>query len=100
MAPCAQIRSQARQPMHLSWFTPGFPDECCSILPAREPPPMPRFFMAPPKPACSWPLKWVREITMSASMRAWPILASFTYSPFFTGTSVSSVPLRPSAMIT
>ena len=37
---------------------------------------------------------------MSASIRACPILASFTYSPFFTGTSASSVPLRPSAMIT
>ena len=56
--------------------------------------------MQPPKPACSWPLKCVRLITMSASMRAWPILASLTYSPFFTGTRVSSVPLRPSAMIT
>ena len=37
---------------------------------------------------------------MSASISARPILASLTYSPFFTGTSASSVPLRPSAMIT
>ena len=36
---------------------------------------------------------------MSASMRARPILAFLTYSPPTTGTSTSSRPLRPSAMM-
>ena len=52
-ASCAQILEHWRQPMHFSTLTLGFPAACCSILPAREPPPMPRFFMQPPKPACS-----------------------------------------------
>ena len=95
----AQIFSHWRHPMHLFCETLGLPAACCSILPAREPPPMPRFFMAPPKPACSWPLKWVRLMTTSASMRARPILAFLTYSPPSTGTSTSSRPLRPSAMM-
>ena len=56
--------------------------------------------MAPPKPVASCPLKWLRLMTTSASMMARPILASFTYSPPATGTSASSVPLRPSAMMT
>ena len=37
---------------------------------------------------------------MSASIRALPIFAYFTYSPPTTGTSTSSPPRRPSAMIT
>ena len=61
---------------------------------------MPMFFRVPPMPACSWPLKWVRETNTSASMTARPILAALTYSPPSTGTSTSSLPLRPSAMIT
>ena len=52
------------------------------------------------KPAVSWPLKWVRLMNTSASMMARPILAVLQYSPFGTGTSTSSVPRRPSAMIT
>ena len=52
----------------------------------------------PPMPACSWPLKWVREMNTSASITARPILADFTYSPPSTGTSTSSLPFRPSAI--
>ena len=67
---------------------------CCSILPAREPPPMPRFFMQPPKPALVVALE-VREGDHDVRVHEGvAYLASFTYSPFFTGTSVSSVPLR------
>ena len=61
---------------------------------------MPMFLMAPPKPVISCPLKWDRLMNTSASMMARPILALLTYSPPSTGTSTSSVPLRPSAMIT
>ena len=50
--------------------------------------------------AASCPLKWFREMNTSASMIACPIFASLTYSPPSTGTSSSSVPFRPSAMIT
>ena len=99
-APWAQILAQALQPMHFFSFTKGLPELCCSIFPAREPQPMPMFFRAPPMPACSWPLKWVRLTNTSASMTARPILASFTYSPPSTGTSTSSVPFSPSAMTT
>ena len=78
------------------------PSLCISSLPAREPQPMPTFFTAPPTPIISWPLKWVSEITASASMTARPIFASFTYSHGVpaSGTSASSVPLSPSAMTT
>lgn len=41
----------------------------------------------------------VTLMTTSASMRARPILAFLTYSPPSTGTSTSSRPLRPSAMM-
>lgn len=92
---CAHAAADARV---LS--TCGLPALCCSILPAREPQPMPMFFRQPPKPLASWPLKWVREINTSASMMACPILASLTYSPPSTGTYASSVPFRPSAMMT
>ena len=61
---------------------------------------MPRFLMAPPKPVCSWPLKWDREMTTSASMMALPILAVWMYSAPATGTSTSSLPRRPSPMMT
>ena len=61
---------------------------------------MPMFLRHPPKPVDSCPLKWVRERNTSASIKARPILASFTYSPPSTGTRTSSVPLSPSAMIT
>ena len=61
---------------------------------------MPMFLRVPPKPVDSWPLKWVRLIKMSASMMARPIFAVLQYSPFGTGTSASSVPRRPSAMMT
>ena len=37
---------------------------------------------------------------MSASIMALPIFASFTYSPPSTGTYSSSVPFKPSAIIT
>ena len=97
-APWAQILAQARQPMHFFCLTKGLPELCCSILPAREPQPMPMFFRVPPMPACSWPLKWVREMNTSASITARPILADFTYSPPSTGTSTSSLPFRPSAI--
>ncbi len=60
---------------------------------------MPMFLMAPPKPVISWPLKWVRLMNTSASMMARPILASFTYSPPWTGTSTSSVPFSPSPIM-
>ena len=59
---------------------------------------MARFFRAPPYPVCSWHLKWDREIRTSESTTALPILAFFTYSPSI-GTSTSSVPFSPSAMI-
>ena len=96
----AQILVHIPQPTQCSWSTWGFPALCCSIFPARLPQPMPMFFSAPPKPASSWPLKWVREINTSASMTARPILASFTSSPPATGTATSSLPLMPSAMMT
>ena len=88
-----------RQPLQSSSFTTHLPDECCSILPARLPQPMPMFFSAPPKPVASWPLKCARLMKTSASMMARPIFAVSTYSPPRTGTSMSSVPLRPSAMM-
>ena len=56
------------------------------------------FFSVPPKPVPSWPLKWVSEMNTSASITARPIFAARTYSPSI-GTSTSSSPLRPSAMI-
>ena len=96
----AQIFAHLPQPTQLSVSTEGLPCACISILPARDPPPMPRFLSAPPKPACSWPLKCVSEMMISASMSARPIFAFFTYSPPTTGTSTSSPPRRPSAMIT
>ena len=98
-APWAQILRHWPQPMQYFSATWGLPALCCSILPARLPQPMPMFFSAPPKPASSWPLKWVREMNTSASITARPILAFCTYSPFRTGTSASSLPLRPSAMM-
>ena len=97
---CAQFRAQRPQPMHLASSTEGLPSLCISILPPREPEPMPRFLIAPPKPVISWPLKCVSEIITSASAIARPIFASFIYSPPSTGTSASSVPFRPSAMTT
>ena len=60
---------------------------------------MPRFFSAPPKPACSWPLKWFIEMTMSASAMAEPIFGALQYSPSIS-ISRHSVPFRPSAMMT
>ena len=99
-APWAQILRHWPQPTHSFCSTWGFPALCCSILPARLPQPMPMFLMAPPKPADSCPLKWVREMNTSASIMARPILAFFTYSPPATGSSTSSLPLRPSAMMT
>ena len=57
------------------------------------------FFSAPPKPAISWPLKWFREMMISASYRARPMYASLQYSPFGTGTVISSVPRSPSPMM-
>ena len=57
---------------------------------------MPMFLIVPPKPVISWPLKWVRLMNTSASMIARPIFAALTYSPPATGTSMSSVPFRPS----
>ena len=52
------------------------------------------------QPVDSWPLKWVRLMNTSASMMARPIFAVLQYSPLGTGTSTSSVPRRPSPMIT
>src|SRR5699024_12171365 len=49
MAPWAQFFLQEPQPIQTSWFTKGLPALCISILPAREPPPMPMFFNAPPR---------------------------------------------------
>ena len=98
-APWAQILRHWPQPMQYFSATWGLPALCCSILPAREPQPLPMFFRQPPKPAVSCPLKWVREMNTSASMTARPILAFFTYSPPATGTSTSSLPFRPSAMM-
>ena len=78
MALWAQSFWQEPQPTHSCWFTWGLPELCISILPAREPHPMPMFFKQPPKPVASWPLKWVRLMKTSASIMAAPILASFT----------------------
>ena len=78
MALWAQSFWQEPQPTHFSWTTWGLPELCISILPAREPHPMPMFFRQPPKPVASWPLKWVRLMNTSASIMAVPILASFT----------------------
>ena len=91
--------AQCLQPRQSSGSTLGFPSWCCSILPALEPEPIPIFLIAPPKPVDSCPLKWVNEINTSASIMALPILADLIYSPSI-GTSVSSVPLKPSPMIT
>ena len=74
----AQMRTHRPQLTHFSCSTWGLPALCISILPAREPQPMPRFFSAPPKPVSSCPLKWEREMMTSASMMAEPILASLT----------------------
>ena len=86
--------------MHFSKSTEGFPERCCSIFPALLPQPIPIFFKAPPNPAASCPLKWFKDMNTSASIIALPILAFFTYSPPSTGTSTSSVPFSPSAIIT
>ena len=59
---------------------------------------MPMFFRAPPMPACSWPLKWVREMNTSASITARPILAAFTYSPPLHRDLHLVVALQPSAI--
>ena len=101
-APCAHTRRHVPQPTHRSATSTGLPSLCISSLPAREPHPMPTFFTAPPTPIISWPLKWVREITASASITARPIFASFTYSHGVPSseTTASSVPLRPSATMT
>ena len=100
MASWAQFLAQTWQPRQSLGSTVGLPALCCSILPRRLPQPMPMFLMAPPNPVLSWPLKWDRLIKTSASMMARPILAVCTYSPPRTGTSTSSVPFRPSAMMT
>ena len=97
--PLAHSFWQRLQPRHLRSLIYGFPLQCCSVFPAREPQPMPMFLMVPPKPVISCPLKWVRLIKISASITARPILAAFTYSPPFTGTSISSVPFNPSPMM-
>ena len=47
-APWAQIFAHLPQPTHLLVITWGLPFACISILPAREPPPMPMFLSAPP----------------------------------------------------
>ena len=99
-APCAHSRVHFPQPMQASSFTLGCTLECMAFLPAREPPPMPRFLSAPPMPVISWHLKCVREMIASASTSARPMKASFTYLPSGRGMDTSSVPLRPSAMIT
>ena len=67
IALCAQFLAQRPQPMHLSSSMSGLPSLCISILPARDPEPMPRFLIAPPKPVSSCPLKWDSEMTISAS---------------------------------
>ena len=89
-----------RHPRHFCSIICGFPLLCCSFFPARDPQPIPIFLIAPPNPVISCPLKWVRLINISASMIARPILASFMYSPPFTGTAISSVPFNPSPMRT
>lgn len=100
MAPWAHWVAHRRQPTQRRGATIGLPWACCSILPRREPQPIPKFLMAPPKPVCSCPLKWDREMITSASMMAFPILAVWMYSAPSTGTSTSSLPRKPSPMIT
>lgn len=73
--PVGALLAQKRQPTHLSVLMYGLPQLCCSIFPAREPHPIPMFLIAPPKPVCSCPLKWLSEMITSASMMARPILA-------------------------
>ena len=97
-APCAHSRVQRPQPTQRAASTCGWTDECIAFLPARDPQPMPRFLSAPPMPVISWHLKWLSEMTTSASTSARPMKASFTYLPSGSGTATSSVPRRPSAM--
>ena len=70
---------QRLQPIQFSCMTDGFHALCISIFPALEPHPIPMFFNAPPNPAASCPLKWLRDIKMSASIIALPIFAAFMY---------------------
>ena len=63
--PLAHSFWQRLQPRHLRSLIHGFPLQCCSVFPAREPQPMPMFLIVPPKPVVSCPLKWVRLIKIS-----------------------------------
>ncbi len=72
-AECAQYLRQVPQLRHFSASTTGLPSECIALLPALLPQPIPIFLIAPPKPVISWPLKWEREIKISASITARPI---------------------------
>ena len=53
-----------------------------------------------PDPSVETVMKCASEITMSASITARPMRAVLQYSPPATGTSISSEPFRPSAMMT
>ena len=49
----AKAVAQRRHPLHFSGSILGLPSLCWSFLPARDPQPMPMFFIAPPKPVIS-----------------------------------------------
>jgi hypothetical protein len=86
--------------LHFFIFTFGLLSECITSLPALEAQPIERFFIAPPNPVNSWPLKC--ETTKSASAFRIPVAiwAVFNNLPSGTGISRISSPLNPSAIIT
>ena len=97
MAPSGHTLTQALQPMHLSSSTFGRV-ECWSLFPIAGAHPIAMFFMLPPNPAISWPLKWDTTTMASAFTMSEAILAMLKcFSPKST---VSKLPLlRPSAMM-
>ena len=98
IASWAQFLMQTPHPLQASPSMTGLFAACMSTFPLRDAHPMARFFNAPPNPVSSWHLKWLSVTRTSESTMVRPIIAFFTYSPSM-GTSTSSVPFSPSAMI-
>ena len=99
MACSGHLRTQVPQPRHLSFLTWGVTSMCMSSFPALEPKPMPRFFIAPPKPVSMCPFRWETHMMLSACMAADPTRMD-RHLFRSTSTTASSLPLSPSAMTT
>ncbi len=77
-ADSGQADEHLPHPVHLSSTTRGWEALCWSALPMGGAQPIPRFLMAPPKPAMPWPLKWETTIIESAAAISPAILAFWT----------------------